>query len=149
MKPSNYTSEIIRTYVSASKKIEDDQEAQRDFRIQQIEEKWKKVEKTDGKKSEGDFAKKTQKIQSLDSHKISMENFQTKVKIEKINSENGLDEAEAKERNKVQGDNCLSERKTSPWYVKLFHEMTSQFALMLWGGSALCFLSFGLKAIRP
>lgn len=28
--------------------------------------------------------------------------------------------------------------------MKLLHELSSPFALMLWGGSALCFLSFGL-----
>jgi len=55
-----------------------------------------------------------------------------------------LTHAEAEKRNKEFGDNTLSERKKDPWYVNLFHELTSFFALLLWLGSVLCFIAYGL-----
>lgn len=59
-------------------------------------------------------------------------------------AKNGLTSEEADKRNKEQGDNSLSEKVKDPWYMKLFHELTSFFALMLWIGSALCFFAYGI-----
>ena len=68
-----------------------------------------------------------------------MSKFFTKLEVTDSVAESGLTTHEAQDHKFKYGDNCLSERKKSPWYVKLIHELTSLFALMLWGGSALCF----------
>lgn len=33
--------------------------------------------------------------------------------------------------------------------MKLIHELTSMFALLLWAGAALCFLAYGLSTEDP
>lgn len=43
----------------------------------------------------------------------------------------------------------LTEKVKSPWFIKLFHELTSMFALLLWAGAILCFLSYGLSPTDP
>ena len=43
----------------------------------------------------------------------------------------------------------LSEKVSDPWYMKLLHELTSFFALMLWAGSGLCFFAYGLDQSDP
>jgi sodium/potassium-transporting ATPase subunit alpha len=42
------------------------------------------------------------------------------------------------------GKNHLSEKKKTPWFVKLWHELTGMFSLLLWAGGVLCFIAFGL-----
>jgi len=56
----------------------------------------------------------------------------------------GLSAGKAKELHDQLGDNALTERKGSPWYVKLIAEMTQFFSLLLWSGAALCFVAYGL-----
>ena len=43
----------------------------------------------------------------------------------------------------------LSEKKAVPWFVKLFHELTSVFAMMMWVGSLLCFIVYGITPEDP
>lgn len=43
----------------------------------------------------------------------------------------------------------MSEKKAIPWYVKLFHELSSLFAMMMWCGAALSFLAYGLSPEDP
>ena len=57
--------------------------------------------------------------------------------------------SEAQKRNEEQGDNMLSAKEKDPWYVMLFHELTSFFALLLWAGSILCFIAYGLDSSDP
>lgn len=38
----------------------------------------------------------------------------------------------------------LSEREKVSLWVKLFHELTNGFALMLWVSSGLCFFAYGI-----
>ena len=61
----------------------------------------------------------------------------------------GLTTSEAERRHREDGANKLSEKKSTPWIVKLIHEWTSPFALMLWAGGLLCFLSYILDPSDP
>ena len=46
--------------------------------------------------------------------------------------------------NKELGDNNITIKKKAPWYLSLLREMTTVFALLLWAGSVLCFIAYGL-----
>jgi sodium/potassium-transporting ATPase subunit alpha len=85
----------------------------------------------------------------LDYHRLSFTDFYKKINIDENIAKNGLSNAEASKRNQEQGDNALTEKKKDPWYVQLFHEMTSFFSLLLWAGSILCFISYGLDKSDP
>ena len=54
-----------------------------------------------------------------------------------------LDQANAK--NQQLGDNVLTEKASIPWYIVFIKELTGFFSLLLWGGSALCFIGYGLQ----
>lgn len=43
----------------------------------------------------------------------------------------------------------MTEKVKDPWYVKLFHELTSFFALLLWTGAILCFIAYYLDSSDP
>ena len=42
------------------------------------------------------------------------------------------------------GENCLTEKGGTPWYIMFLQECTNFFALLLWAGALLCFIGFGL-----
>lgn len=47
------------------------------------------------------------------------------------------------------GKNVLTPKKKTPWFVKLLHEFISDFNLLMWVGSALCYLIYGLSPTDP
>ena len=66
-----------------------------------------------------------------------------------VKPDHGLSSALAAARLKEYGENVLSEKKSTPWYTELIHELTGFFSLMLWAGSALCFIAYGLDPSDP
>lgn len=48
-------------------------------------------------------------------------------------------------KNRELGLNVLTEKAVIPWYCVFLKEMTGFFALLLWGGSALCFIGYGIQ----
>jgi sodium/potassium-transporting ATPase subunit alpha len=115
-------------------------------RIKNIQER-RKV-RTKGKKGNKnqDATRKTQKIREIEMHRLPMEEFYRKVGITEDNLVNGMTTAEGEKRVKEYGENKLTERAKSPWYVKLFHELTTFFSLLLWGAGILCFIAYGLDS---
>merc|ERR1719498_1796869 len=57
----------------------------------------------------------------------------------------GLTTAEATKRHAEYGDNALSKKDAIPWYCLFLHELTGFFSLLLWFGSFLCFIGFGIQ----
>jgi sodium/potassium-transporting ATPase subunit alpha len=53
---------------------------------------------------------------------------------------NGMSKSAAEERLLKEGVNELSEKDVVPWYCVFLHELTGFFSLLLWFGSALCFI---------
>jgi sodium/potassium-transporting ATPase subunit alpha len=53
--------------------------------------------------------------------------------------------AQASASAKENGKNILTEKDALPWYVVFIKEMTGFFSLLLWFGSALCFLGYGIQ----
>jgi len=56
----------------------------------------------------------------------------------------GLSEEKAAQKLKDVGPNALTEKKGLPWWAKFLLCMTGLFNYLLWGGSILCFISFGI-----
>jgi sodium/potassium-transporting ATPase subunit alpha len=56
----------------------------------------------------------------------------------------GLSTDFAKMRLEIDGLNELTEKGGNPWYVNFCKEMTGFFALLLWFGSLLCFIGYGV-----
>lgn len=52
----------------------------------------------------------------------------------------GMSKSAAEERLLKEGVNELSEKDIVPWYCVFLHELTGFFSLLLWFGSALCFI---------
>jgi Cation transporter/ATPase, N-terminus. len=47
------------------------------------------------------------------------------------------------------GDNVLTEKKKTPWYIQLLHEMVGFFSLLLWAGALLSFIAYALDSSDP
>ena len=55
----------------------------------------------------------------------------------------------ATKRLQDEGPNQLTEKKGLPWYCVLLKEMTGFFSLLLWFGSILCFIGYGINSSDP
>lgn len=98
--------------------------------------KAKKAAKKDDKKGDN--------LRNLDFHRLEWSVLYKRFGINEEHLKTGFTTAAAEAKNQEVGDNTLSERKKTHWSIKLLHEWTSPFALMLWAGSGLCFLSYFL-----
>jgi sodium/potassium-transporting ATPase subunit alpha len=58
--------------------------------------------------------------------------------------ESGLSSSEALEKEKIHGKNQITPPKTTHWFVKFLLTLIGGFQLMLWFGSILCFIVYGL-----
>ena len=58
----------------------------------------------------------------------------------------GLTDDQARAKLMQYGPNVLTEKKQIPWPIKLLLEFTGLFNIMLWVGSALCFIGYGLQS---
>lgn len=58
--------------------------------------------------------------------------------------DSGITEEYAIQQNKIQGDNKLTEKKKKSLIIKFLHEISNGFAIMLWVGVLLCFITYGL-----
>lgn len=58
--------------------------------------------------------------------------------------ENGIKSIRAEIKLKEFGPNELTERVGTPWYILFLKEQTGFFSLLLYAGSVLCFIGYGL-----
>lgn len=58
----------------------------------------------------------------------------------------GLSHAKAKENLERDGPNALTPPKQTPEWVKFCKQLFGGFALLLWIGSILCFIAYGILA---
>jgi len=93
-----------------------------------------------------DFASKAldnDKVREMKFHIVPIDELEEMLDT-KIKDQYGLTETQAAERLEKYGPNALSEKKGTPWYVRLLKEMTGPFSLLLWGGAILCFIGYFL-----
>jgi sodium/potassium-transporting ATPase subunit alpha len=64
----------------------------------------------------------------------------------KTNTKTGLTKEAAKALSLTEGENALSKKDVVPWYIMFLKEMIGFFSLLLWFGSALCFIGFIIQA---
>jgi sodium/potassium-transporting ATPase subunit alpha len=147
--PQKLNSTLIRNYVQASQNIEMQLEVDRQAKINGITKR-RGVKQVDTKKKEEKKDSGKDSIKDLDQHRLTWDQLCSRLEIDKDKIfTQGLTSEQAKERNIKQGDNVLSAKKTTPWWAKLLHEWTAPFALLLWAGSALCFIAYGLDESDP
>jgi sodium/potassium-transporting ATPase subunit alpha len=65
--------------------------------------------------------------------------------VQGFNDFYGLTDKDAAERLKVNGPNQLSEKEGLPWYIRFLLCMTGLFNYLLWAGSILCFIAYGIQ----
>merc|ERR1719183_588312 len=89
-----------------------------------------------------DAVAKTEAIRQWEDHM-----WDNKKICENLHSsrEAGMTNDQAKKSIKEHGKNILTEKDALPWYVVFIKEMTGFFSLLLWFGSALCFLGYGIQ----
>jgi sodium/potassium-transporting ATPase subunit alpha len=91
----------------------------------------------------------TEKIRDWTEHVIGVEplaeKLDTKLKIPGHADYFGLTENDAAERLRINGPNQLTEKKGIPWYIRFLLCMTGLFNYLLWAGSILCFISYGVQ----
>jgi len=85
--------------------------------------------------------KSSDKIETLTIHKDPLENLCTTFQT---SPEKGLTKEVATKRLLSEGPNQLKEKKGLPWIVRLLKEMAGFFADLLWAGSILSFIAYGL-----
>jgi sodium/potassium-transporting ATPase subunit alpha len=98
--------------------------------------------KTKAKSSMNDAVSGTEAIRGWRFHLDGLEKL---CQTFSTDSKKGLGEAQAVLLHEQYGDNALSKKDSKPWYCVFFEEMTGFFALLLWFGSILCFIGFGIQ----
>lgn len=63
--------------------------------------------------------------------------------------EKGLTEDQFQKKFSEFGENCLTEKGAKPWYCVFIEEQTGFFSLLLWFGSALCFIGYAIDNSAP
>jgi len=81
----------------------------------------------------------TEAIRTWDDHRIGIPAL---AKRFNTNIETGLTDAQSKSVHAEYGDNALTKKESVPWYILFLREMIGIFSLLLWFGSALCFIGF-------
>ena len=85
----------------------------------------------------------TEAIRTWDDHRIGVQGLADRLKT---NTASGLSGSDAAERAKVHGENALSKKDVTPWYILFLKEMTGFFSLLLWFGAVLCFIGYAIQA---
>jgi len=84
----------------------------------------------------------TEAIRTWDDHKIGIDKLAERFNTNKVT---GLSSSAADAKHKEVGENSLTKKEAVPWYCLFLHEMIGFFSLLLWFGSALCFIGYILQ----
>lgn len=101
------------------------------------------------KKGKKDKDKDKDKLEDLkqelemDEHKIPLEDLEARLSTD---LQKGLTQEKANEIFERDGPNALTPPPTTPEWVKFCKQLFSGFAMLLWIGAFLCFITFAIKA---
>ena len=84
----------------------------------------------------------TEAIRTWDEHRIGVDALAQRLGTDKVN---GLSAQQAAQKHAEHGDNALTKKASKAWYVLFIEELTGFFSLLLWLGSFLCFIGFGIQ----
>lgn len=141
---------LIRQYVKASQQIDLQLEVDRQGKIAGITKKREVKIPGEEKAQQKSSDNGKDAIKELDQHKLTWKQLCMRYNLEEESIfTKGLTSESAKDRNLKEGDNVLTQKKLTPWWVKLIKEWTSPFGLLLWGGALLCFIAYALDSSDP
>ena len=103
----------------------------------------KESDKADKKSSALDD---TEAFRLMKEHIISLDQLCSQLET---NVETGLTSKLAQEKLLSIGPNRLTEKKSLPWYCLFLKTLLGWFSILLWIGSFLCFVAFGLTPADP
>lgn len=97
----------------------------------------------DAKGTKGDAALESADAhRTWDFHKITTNELVSRFETDK---NAGLTADQAAKQHELHGDNCLKKKAKTHWFVLFIHELTGFFSLLLWFGSALCFIGYAIQ----
>lgn len=129
--PRRSSAEIVAVSTEMRQRLDDKKE-------QRKKNKGKKATK----KSEKDEIEDAKRELVMTEHKMEIDELISTLGTDK---DGGMTTANADKRRLTEGRNMLTPPAKIPEWLKLFHEMTGFFALLLWLGSILCFVAYGLR----
>jgi len=89
-----------------------------------------------------DAVRGTEAIRSWDEHRIGINALAQRLGT---NLETGLTVEAARAAHAKHGDTSLTKSEIVTWYCLFLHELTGFFSLLLWFGSFLCFIGYGIQ----
>jgi magnesium-transporting ATPase (P-type) len=81
-----------------------------------------------------------------DEHRVELEELFSRLGVD---PNQGLSNGEAADRNAKYGDNAISGKKKTPWYLMLLKELTGFFPMLLWVGGILSLIAYALSPTDP
>jgi sodium/potassium-transporting ATPase subunit alpha len=106
----------------------------------------KKKDKEKKKAGFGDALSGAEKYKSMDEHRVELEELFSRLGVD---PNQGLSNGEAADRNAKYGDNAISGKKKTPWYLMLLKELTGFFPMLLWVGGILSLIAYALSPTDP
>jgi sodium/potassium-transporting ATPase subunit alpha len=92
-----------------------------------------------------DAADNAEAIRTWQDHMWPLEQLEKELETSRLK---GLSTVLANKIHGNVGDNALTERNKVPWYVVFLKEQTGFFSLLLWLGSALCFIAYIMENLK-
>ena len=88
----------------------------------------------------------TEAFRSMKEHIIPLSDLCNQLETD-INR--GLTQEHAQTKLKLIGPNRLTEKKPTPWYILFLKTLLGWFSILLWIGSFLCFVAYGIAPSSP
>jgi sodium/potassium-transporting ATPase subunit alpha len=61
----------------------------------------------------------------------------------------GMTTEAVRKRIQIDGENKLTEKVATPWYIMFIKQLTGLFSLLLWLGAILCFIGYSINPTDP
>lgn len=113
---------------------------------QEVKKGIDKAAKGKNKEKTMDAVKDTEAFRSMTEHYVPLDELCSKLETD---PETGLTPDVAAQKLRTLGPNKLTEKKPKPWYCVFLGFLLGFFSLLLWAGSFLCLIAYGLDRSDP